>query len=212
MGQPEATQSPGHDRLFRGDSHGGFREGVEFLRGFWRHPAQVGSIAPSSRRLKQRLVRSAAVSEARVVVELGPGTGGTTLALLQALHPAARLLVVELDPEFHRYVSRSLSDPRLIAELGSAQRLAEFLDLHGLGAPDAVVSGIPFSTMQADAASAIAQGVARLLKPGGRLVAYQVRAHVADYVSPYLGRPHMAWEPINIPPVRVFTWVKPPAP
>lgn len=208
MGQPAATQPAQGARLPGNHAFRKVREDVEFLRGFCRHPAQVGSVVPSSRRLQQRLVRSAALRDARVVVELGPGTGGTTAALLQALHPAARLLAVELDPEFHRYLARTQQDPRLIVELGSAQDLGEFLHAHGLGAPDAVVSGIPFSTMQPEAARAVAQNVASLLRPGGRFVAYQVRPHVAHYVSPYLGRPHQAWEPINIPPVRVFTWVK----
>jgi phosphatidylethanolamine/phosphatidyl-N-methylethanolamine N-methyltransferase len=211
MEQTGATQPAGQARLVAGDGNfGSIRESAEFLRGFLRKPAQVGSVVPSSGRLKNRLVRSAAIRDARVVVELGPGTGGTTLALLQAMHPAARLLAIELDTDFHRYLQRSLHDPRLILEQGSAERIAEFLALHGLAAPDAIVSGIPFSTMPPDVAAAIAETASRLLRPGGRLVAYQVRAHVAEYVSPHLGPAHKAWEPVNVPPVRVFTWVKQP--
>jgi len=209
MDQQRATQPGGHARLSPVEIKlVGLRDSFEFLRGFCRHPAQVGSVMPSSRHLKQRLVRSAAVRHARLVVELGPGTGGTTAALLNALHPAGRLLAIELDTDFHRYLSRSMQDPRLMVELGSAERLAEFLASHGLGAPDVIVSGIPFSTMRPEAATRIAASIARVLKPGGRLVTYQVRAHVAGYVSPYLGIPQKAWEPINIPPVRVFTWIK----
>jgi phosphatidylethanolamine/phosphatidyl-N-methylethanolamine N-methyltransferase len=55
----------------------------------------------------------------------------------------------------------------------------------------------------------IAATIAQVLRPGGRFVAYQVRAHVADFVSPYLGEPDRQWEMVNVPPVRVFTWVKP---
>ena len=47
-----------------------------------------------------------------------------------------------------------------------------------------------------------------MLRPGGRFVAYQVRAHVAGFVSPYLGEPDKQWEMVNVPPVRVFTWTK----
>src|SRR5687768_326229 len=78
------------------------RDSVEFLRGFARNPAQVGSIIPSSRQLEQRLVRKAGIAEARTVVELGPGTGGTTAAMLQAMSPAARLLAIELDTNFYQ--------------------------------------------------------------------------------------------------------------
>lgn len=184
-------------------------DSFEFLRGFVRNPAQVGSVIPSSRVLEQRLVRSAGIAQARTVVELGPGTGGTTAAFLKAMSPKARLLAIELDTVFHRHLSQSLADPRLFLELGSAERLAEFLEARRLPAPEAIVSGIPFSTMPPEVSDRIAATIARVLPPGGRFVAYQVRAHVAGFVTPYLGEPDKQWEMVNIPPVRVFTWQKP---
>jgi phosphatidylethanolamine/phosphatidyl-N-methylethanolamine N-methyltransferase len=184
------------------------RDSFQFLRGFARNPAQVGSVVPSSRYLEQRLVREAHIAAARTVVELGPGTGGTTTALLRAMAPAARLLAIELDREFHRRLCGSLADPRLMLELGNAERLADFLAAQRLPAPDAIVSGIPFSTMSPQVSDRIAAAIARVLRPGGRFVAYQVRAHVVGFVSPYLGEPDKQWEVVNVPPVRVFTWVK----
>ena len=184
------------------------RDSFQFLRGFARNPAQVGSVVPSSRSLEQRLVREGRIAEARTVVELGPGTGGTTAAFLRAMAPTARLLAIELDREFHEHLCRSLTDPRLILELGNAERLADFLAAHRLPAPDAIVSGIPFSTMPPQVSDRIAAAIAQALRPGGRFVAYQVRAHVAGFVSPYLGEPDKQWEVVNVPPVRVFTWVK----
>ncbi|MBA3774204.1 MAG: methyltransferase type 12 [Ramlibacter sp.] len=188
---------------------GQLRDSFEFIRGFIRNPAQVGSVIPSSHQLEQRLVRRADLAEARCVVELGPGTGGTTAALLKAMRPSARLLAIELDGDFHRHLAASPRDARLLLELGSAENLAQYLAAHRLGAPDAIVSGIPFSTMPPEVSDRIAAAVAQALRPGGRFVAYQVRAHVAGFMTPYLGLPHKEWEPINIPPVRVFTWVKP---
>jgi phosphatidylethanolamine/phosphatidyl-N-methylethanolamine N-methyltransferase len=185
------------------------RDSFEFLRGFARNPSQVGSVVPSSRYLEQRLVREARLGAARTAVELGPGTGGTTAAFLQAMPPNGRLLAVELDDEFHDYMRASLDDPRLVLECGSAERLAEFLDKHRLPAPDAIISGIPFSTMPPEVSDRIAAAIAQVLRPGGRFVAYQVRAHVASFVAPYLGEPDTQWEVVNVPPVRVFTWVKP---
>jgi len=184
------------------------RGSLEFLRGFVRNPAQVGSVVPSSRWLEQRLVRQACIREAQTVVELGPGTGGTTSALLHAMAPAARLLAIELDPEFHQHLRATIADPRLLLELGSAERLAHMLEAHHLPAPDAIVSGIPFSTMPPAVSDRIAAAIAEVLRPGGRFVAYQVRGHVAGFLSPYLGEPDRQWEMVNVPPVRVFTWVK----
>jgi phospholipid N-methyltransferase len=185
------------------------RDNVAFLKGFLQHPAQVGSVIPSSSALEAHLVRAARLSDARCVVELGPGTGGTTRAFLRMLPARAKLLTIELSPNFHARISTLLNDPRVISQLGSAETIAEFLSAWQLPAPDAVISGIPFSTMPVSVAERIAKAVATVLAPGGRLVAYQVRAHVAQYVSPHLGEPVMQWQWLNVPPVRVFTWTRP---
>lgn len=209
MNEPRAGRPIGQGTLPNGNlAIGQLRDSFEFLRGFVRNPAQVGSVVPSSRWLEQRLVRQAGIRQARTVVELGPGTGGTTAAMLQALPGGGRLLAIELDPEFHQHLRASLSDPRLLLELGSAERIADYLAAHRLPAPDAIVSGIPFSTMPPEVSDRVAAAVAQVLRPGGRFVAYQVRAHVAGFVTPYLGEPDKQWEMVNVPPVRVFTWVK----
>jgi phosphatidylethanolamine/phosphatidyl-N-methylethanolamine N-methyltransferase len=184
------------------------RDGAEFLRGFVRNPAQVGSVMPSSSRLEQRLVRNAGIEGAASVVELGPGTGGTTAAFLKALSPQGRLLAIELDPHFHEHLARTLRDPRLALEHGSAEQLAELLIQRRMPPPDAIVSGIPFSTMPPAVSDRIAALIAQVLRPGGRFVAYQVRAHVAGFITPHLGDPDKEWELVNVPPVRVFSWVK----
>ena len=156
-------------------------------------------------------MRASALKHARTVVELGPGTGGTTRALLHALPPQARLLAIELSPSLHARLVENLADPRLIIHYGSADALAEVLQSWRLPAPDVVLSGIPFSTLPAPAARRIAATIANCLAPGGRFVAYQVRAHVADVVTPCLGMPTISWEWFNVPPLRVFRWVKQPA-
>jgi phosphatidylethanolamine/phosphatidyl-N-methylethanolamine N-methyltransferase len=209
MNEQQAGQPVRRGLLPSGNlSFGQVRDSLEFLRGFLRNPAQVGSVIPSSHHLEQRLVRCARISEARTVVELGPGTGGTTAAILQAMRPSARLLAIELDSVFHRHLCASRHDPRLVVELGSAECLQQFLAAHRIAAPNAIVAGIPFSTMPADVSDRIAAAVAQALRPGGRFVAYQVRAHVSGFVSRYLGEPAKEWEFVNVPPVRVFTWVK----
>lgn len=186
----------------------GLRDRLAFLRGFVEHPQQVGSVVPSSAVLERRLVRRAALASARCVVELGPGTGGTTRALLRALSPEARLLAIELGEDFANRLRTGLADPRLIVQQGSAEAIGRYLEAYRLPAPDAVISGIPFSTMPPQVADRIAAEVARVLAPGGRFVAYQVRDAVASYTTPYLGQPLREWEWVNIPPVRVFTWTR----
>jgi len=182
-----------------------------FFRRFLRHPARVASILPSSRYLTSRIADAARMGQARTVVELGPGTGCTTRALLQALPRDARLLAIDLDQTFVENL-RLEPDERLIVHHGSAERLHEILQMHGLPAPDLMVSGIPFSTMPAETARRVAQQVWTALAPGGRFLAYQLRGHVARFAAEWMGRPQVRMEMRNVPPMRIYCWSKPAVP
>jgi phospholipid N-methyltransferase len=71
---------------------------------FLRQPRTVGAVAPSSQVLAREMVRGLEIGGAARLVELGPGTGAFTGALLERLAPGGRLLAVELEPEFARQV------------------------------------------------------------------------------------------------------------
>lgn len=177
-----------------------------FLFEFLRHPQQIGSVVPSSPFLEDRLVRETDARNARTLVELGPGTGGTTRALLRAMRADARLLAIDLSATFCARLTATVRDPRLIIRCGSAEHIGQFLQECRLPNPDAILSGIPFSTMPSTVADRIAHAIATVLAPNGRFVAYQVRPHVAGYLTPRLGAPRRDWELLNVPPMRVFTW------
>ena len=181
-----------------------------FVREFLKHPLQIGSIIPSSRFLERRIAAAAGVASANVVVELGPGTGGTTRAILRAMPRHATLLSVEINPHFHALL-RGIEDDRLIAHLGSAGELREIVARYALDAPNAIISGIPFSTMSRSEGAQILEAVASLLAPNGRFVAYQVSGRVASLCEDFLGPGRITTELLNIPPMRVFQWEKPAA-
>lgn len=180
---------------------------LTFFQEFLKHPLQIGSIIPSSRFLEQRILGAAGIASARTIVELGAGTGGTTRAILRAMPQHARLLSIEINPHFHALVS-TIEDDRLIAHLGNAKALKDILSLYGLDAPEAVISGIPFSTMNPDEGSQIIEAISTLLAPNGRFVAYQVSNRVASLCRPFLGPEQSMVELLNIPPMRVYKWQK----
>ena len=182
-------------------------ENWTFFREFMKAPRVVASVIPSSSFLKRRVIQAANLAQAGVVVELGPGTGGLTRALLQALGPQAQLLAIERTAEFARLVEQ-IDDSRLEVVNGCASSIGDELRCRGFKAADAIVSGIPFSTMPATLAASIVAAVHTALCPGGRFVAYQVSDRVADHALPVLGAPAIEHELRNVPPVRVFTWRK----
>jgi len=184
---------------------------LAFLRGFFRDPQQVGSVIPSSRFLEQRIIDAAALEHARLVVELGPGTGGTTRAFLSELGPDARLLTIEMSPHFHGLLNE-IDDNRLTNHLGSAEGLGEILRQHHLGQPDVVISGIPFSTIPAEVADRIVEAIRDNLSDDGRFIAYQFRGDVAEFTTPVMGPASCSdLELRNIPPMRVYRWQKGPS-
>jgi len=180
---------------------------LAFLQGFLKRPREVGSIVPSSRFLERRIVRCAGVSHAKVIVELGPGTGGTTRALLRAMRLDARLIAIEINPRFVHLLQRD-PDPRLSVHQGSAADIATVLEREGLGHADVILSGIPFSTMTRQIGLEILRSVHDSLIEGGVFVAYQVRDRVEDLGRQLFGRGDVQTEILNVPPMRVYRWAK----
>lgn len=179
---------------------------IAFLRGFLERPKEVGSIIPSSRWMERRITRTADLAHAKLAIELGPGTGGTTRALLQALPADAKLLAIEINPDFCDLIEASIDDPRLIVHQGSAAEIPEALAKHDLGAPDVILSGIPFSTMPRELGLAILRSARESLAPGGRFVAYQFRDVVHTLGKQVFGPASVQIELLNVPPMRVYRW------
>lgn len=178
---------------------------LAFFAGFLRNPQEVGSVIPSSRFLEQRIMSAADLSNAKLVVELGPGTGGTTRAILSHLAQDAKLLTIDMSPDFIALLN-GISDPRLINHLGSAENLHQILKDRNLGSPDVVISGIPFSTMPAQIGQNVVNAIRQSLTDGGRFVAYQFRGEVANITRPVMGEPDSIMEWRNVPPMRVYRW------
>jgi len=182
---------------------------IAFLRGFLERPKEVGSIIPSSRWMERRITRTAEIAKSSLIIELGPGTGGTTKALLQAMGPDAKLLAIEINPGFCELLAETIRDPRLIVHQGSAADIQEALTKHDLAAPDVVLSGIPFSTMPKELGLSILRSVEDSLAPGGRFVAYQFRDVVHTLGKQVFGLASIQLELLNMPPMRVYRWDMP---
>ncbi|MEU2211349.1 class I SAM-dependent methyltransferase [Streptomyces hygroscopicus] len=150
---------------------------------FFRRPLMTGAVAASSRRLAYAMTEGIGLEQARTVVELGPGTGVFTDAILARLASDARLVAVELNPVLAARLSATRRDTRLTVVQGSAAELAVVVG----GPVDAVVSGLPWTVMPQNQRGYILDAVTAVLAPGGRFTTFA-----------YL---HAAWTP----PARHFT-------
>src|SRR5262245_2194197 len=91
-----------------------------FARNFFKHPAMLGSVIPSSRFLVNDLMAQIDWERARVFVEYGPGVGTITQHILRRMRPDALLVAIELNQDFVDYLKNEVDDPRLMVLQGSA--------------------------------------------------------------------------------------------
>ena len=125
----------------------------------------TAAIAPSSNSLVQAMLEPLPLRAAKVVVELGPGTGVMTRALLDRMPKNAVLLAFEINPRFFRYLSETSSDPRLRLINAGAETLAEELRRRGTKRVDAVVSSLGLSLMPDQQRHAILGGLLPFMGP-----------------------------------------------
>ncbi len=182
-------------------------DALVFLRAWLRDPRQIGAVAPSGPALA-RLITSRIDHLDGPVIELGPGTGVFTRALLKRGVPQHRLALIEADPEFAGKLSRRYPGLRVLrmdaAQLGQTGQL--FDDENGASA---VVSGLPMLSLAPEQVKAIVHGAFdRQLRHDGVFYqfTYGLRCPLRPALLDQLGlEAHLigrTWR--NLPPASVF--------
>jgi len=141
-----------------------------FLGRWVKAPHRIGALAPSSRYLARAMARQVDPRQARVVVELGGGTGSITRALLESGLAPEKLIVVERDERLHRLLAERFPQLRVIA--GDAAQLAALLRPLGITSISAIVSGLPLLSMTKRLRQRIVEQSFALLGDSGSLVQF----------------------------------------
>jgi phospholipid N-methyltransferase len=181
----------------------------------------TASLFPSSRFLAAALLRPIDFGAAKVIVELGVGTGAITREILRRLNPDAVLLGLDLNPAFVNHVGRTARDSRFVPILGQAEELGTLLRRYGITRADAIVSSLGLTSMRASQRSDIMTQAAAHLTRDGVLTQYQYwHVNGEPNWASSLGLPrfqekeflkahfrHVASERViwNLPPAYVYT-------
>lgn len=114
---------------------------ARFLRSWLDNPTVAGAVSPSGRYLARRMARYVDPLSQGPIIELGPGTGVITDALLRRGISPSRLFLVEYDRSFCKLLERRFPGVHILG--GDAYRLGERLQ-DVLDAPAAaIVSSLP---------------------------------------------------------------------
>jgi phospholipid N-methyltransferase len=151
----------------------------EFLRQFRQQYTTTGSILPSSRSLARALTRPMGQHNGpRRVLEVGPGTGAVTRAIVRRLRPGDRLDIVEINAAFVDVIRR-----RFHEELDFHRRGGQCSIIHGPiqevageGIYDFLISGIPLNNFAPPLVEEIFGSYRRLLRPEGTLSYFEYAA------------------------------------
>ena len=114
---------------------------ARFFRSWLDNPAVAGAVSPSGRFLARMMARYVDPRKAGPVVELGPGTGAITEALLKRGIAPGRLFLVEFDPGFCKLLKRRFPGVHVIK--GDAYQLSQTLRGRLRRPPAAIVSSLP---------------------------------------------------------------------
>lgn len=176
----------------------------EFFRLWLKDPMRVAAIAPSGPHLAQAMTAAIAPASAPVI-ELGPGTGVFTRALLARGVPENRIALVELADEFADALARLFPAATLVRS--DASRLGS-LQFFGGELAGAVVSGLPLLAMPPDRIRRVLEAAFARMRPGGAFFqfTYGFRCPVPMRLLTRLGlkATRVAVALRNIPPAAVY--------
>lgn len=179
---------------------------VRFLRSWIEKPLHMGAVMPSGKVLARTMARYVDIHATGPVVELGPGTGAITDALIAHGVEQKRLVLVEFDPGFCALLRERYPEARIIQ--GDAYRLEKTLSV--LDEPAcAMASGLPLVTKPMLTRMKLMRDAFHKMAPGAPFIQFTYSV-VPPIPKSLPGVQTQASERIwmNLPPARVWVYRK----
>jgi len=178
---------------------------VRFIASWLQNPMKVGAVSPSGRALARAVAAEVDPSIPGPIVELGPGTGPVTEALIERGVAPERLILVEYDPEFCTLLRRRFPSATVIQ--GDAYSLADTLAGIVKEPLAAIASCLPLMTRPLSVRVRLLNAAIRMLRPGAPFVqfTYAMNAPIPSRQRRYrITSSPRIWK--NLPPARVWVY------
>ncbi len=144
-----------------------------FILALFRNPKQIGAVVPSSQSLARAMASEVDLAS-HTVLELGPGTGVITQALLSRGIKMQQLILLERDGALAGLLSHRFPDTRVIE--GDASKLENLICSKESRPIDTVVSSLPLLNMKREDRLAVLQQVFSVLDEDGKLIQFTYSA------------------------------------
>lgn len=178
---------------------------MQFIRSWMEKPLRTGAVMPSSKALARTMASYVDPQSTGPVIELGPGTGPVTEALVQHGVDPKRLILVEFNPDFCRLLRTRYPEATVVQ--GDAYRLRRLLETTVREPAAAMVSGLPLMTKPLRTRLRLIADAMTLLKEGAPFIqfTYAMLPPIPKALSGITAEPSdLIW--LNLPPARVWVY------
>lgn len=183
---------------------------IRFFRSWIESPLKVGAVSPSGPLLAAKMAGYLDNPTLSRVVELGPGTGVVTKAILARGVPQQNLAVIEYSDSFCRLLDKRY--PAMSVMCGDAYAIDDVLAANGWSVDgndrlDGIVSSLPLFTRPEEERQELVKRSLALLKPGAPFIQFSYA--LVPPVKPVPGQFSLevsGWVWKNLPPARVFVY------
>jgi phosphatidylethanolamine/phosphatidyl-N-methylethanolamine N-methyltransferase len=178
---------------------------MQFIRSWMEKPIRTGAVMPSGRALARTMARYVDPESNGPIIELGPGTGPVTQALVQRGVDPARLVLVEFNPDFCRLLRARYPEATVVQ--GDAYRLRRTLENTIREPAAAIVSGLPLMTKAPRARLRLIADAVTLLQPSAPFIqfTYAMMPPIPKEMSSISAKcSELIW--LNVPPARVWVY------
>lgn len=196
------TPTPTTDRAAAAPKSGGSDFWMVFKK-FVTQGTSIATPAPSGRYLVKEMLKGIDFDTAKVVVELGAGTGPITDILLKKVKPHTRLIIVEIEADFCERLRRRFPNAEIVQ--GDAAHLDQLLADRGIEKVDHLISGLPMPSIPHPVRKAIFASCAKSMGPDGVFRQLTVMPYVYwNLYRNYFSDVKFKLVPVNLPPAGVY--------
>ena len=177
---------------------------LRFIGRLITQPRTVGAIAPSSRALARAMAAQIDPKASGPVLELGPGTGVATEALIARGIAPERITAIEYDAHFAQLVAARFAGVKVIS--GDAFDLAKTLGAKAAEPFIGAISGVPLLNHSMERRQIFLSGVLKRLRPGAPYVQFSYGLHCPVAPPAGVSVTQAAFVFFNLPPARVWVY------